>query len=678
MYEENSNSVVVLVIDDENSVRQSTKNYLEDLSYNILEADDGKKGLEIFEREKPDIVLVDLRMPQVDGLDVLSHIVKSSPETPVIILSGTGVIGDAVEALRRGAWNYLLKPIEDLSVLQMAIEKALERARLIQENRIYQLHLEEEVNRRTRELEETTQYLRESEEKYRSIFENLQDVYCEISPDGTIDEISPSIESISHYTREEILYSNLWNICTDKETAEVLTKKLKKQSGVTDYEFGLTDKDGRILFCSITARLHVDSNGNPSKIVGTIRDISERKHSEEEKRRLTEQLHQVQKIEAIGSLTGGIAHDFNNILTVINGHAEIALKRIEKNQPMIKDINAILQAGRRAANLTRQLLAFSRKQIFKPKVIDINDVIKELEQMLRRLIGEDIRMDVHFCPGIPSIKADPTQIEQILINLIVNARDAIVEDTNPSAEKIIAIQTEQVLLDNTFVMEHPGSNPGIHTILSVTDTGIGMDAETQKRVFEPFFTTKEKGKGTGLGMSTVYGIVKQNNGSIYVYSETGHGTTFKIYWPSTEESVIPDITEKQPAPEITGTETILLVEDDDSVRFFTAETLRNFGYKVFEASNGKKALDFFENNKPHIDLLLTDLVMPEMNGMDLAERVKKIAPRTLTLYASGYTDSHIIHRYELDENIQFIQKPFSVQALASKVRDTLDKKVQHG
>jgi len=345
---------------------------------------------------------------------------------------------------------------------------------------------------------------------------------------------------------------------------------------------------------------------------------------------------------------------------------------------MIKDINAILQAGRRAANLTRQLLAFSRKQIFKPKVIDINDVIKELEQMLRRLIGEDIRMDVHFCPGIPSIKADPTQIEQILINLIVNARDAIVEDTNPSAEKIIAIQTEQVLLDNTFVMEHPGSNPGIHTILSVTDTGIGMDAETQKRVFEPFFTTKEKGKGTGLGMSTVYGIVKQNNGSIYVYSETGHGTTFKIYWPSTEESVIPDITEKQPAPEITGTETILLVEDDDSVRFFTAETLRNFGYKVFEASNGKKALDFFENNKPHIDLLLTDLVMPEMNGMDLAERVKKIAPRTLTLYASGYTDSHIIHRYELDENIQFIQKPFSVQALASKVRDTLDKKVQHG
>jgi two-component system, cell cycle sensor histidine kinase and response regulator CckA len=593
-------------------------------------------------------------------------------------MSGTGVIKDAVEAIRLGAWNYLLKPIEDMSILLLTIEKALERSRLIMENRRYQEHLEEEVSRRTREVKETAKELRENEEKYRFIFENLQDVYFETLMDGTILEVSPSIEIFSHYSREEILNISMWDIYVNPAERKRILEQLIQSGKIADSEIHFLDKEGHIVPCSLAARLELDTNGIPWKICGTVRDITERKRSEEEKQKLMEQLYQSQKIEAIGSLTGGIAHDFNNILTVINGHAEIALRKLEKKLPVHKDLDAILQAGKRAENLTRQLLAFSRKQIFKPKVIDINKVIKDLEKMLRRLIGEDIRMEIRFGSNIPFIKADPGQIEQVLLNLIVNGRDALAERNNLSEKKKIIIETGKVMLDNFFVSEHPGSSEGLHTLVAVSDNGSGMTHEVLKRIFEPFFTTKEKGKGTGLGLSTVYGIVKQNNGSIYVYSEPGQGSIFRVYWPVSEEQTVEihETVEIVAAETLTGDETILLVEDDHDVRGFAVNALRELGYKVIEASNGKKAVELIKKKKKNlsINVLLTDLIMPEMNGKELAEIVKELIPEASVIYASGYTDEHIIHRYELAEGIHFIQKPYSSRDLAGKIRAVLDKK----
>jgi len=390
---------------------------------------------------------------------------------------------------------------------------------------------------------------------------------------------------------------------------------------------------------------------------------------------LEEQLRQAQRIEAIGNLSSGIAHDFNNLLTVINGHAEFALMKMEKNHPLQKEVKSILGAGKRAENLIKQLLAFSRKQVYEAKVIDVNRVITGLDKMMRRLIGEDIQMEMHIGSDIPMIKADPTQIEQILMNLIVNARDAVKEraESTAEAEKRIIIETGRVYLDESYTAGHPGAQEGLFVLLIVSDTGMGMDAEAKEKIFEPFFTTKEKGKGTGLGMSTVYGIVKQNNGNIYVYSEPGQGTTIKVYWPSTAEVKAPEAAGIIKEDILTGKETILLVEDDEQVRKFSAAILKELGYEVLQAGNGKKALELIKEKQVQVDLLLTDMIMPQMNGRELAGKLKEMFPAAGILYTSGYTDTHFMHGGALEEGIHFIQKPYSFQGLGRKVRTALDE-----
>ncbi|MGE5342615.1 MAG: response regulator [Candidatus Omnitrophota bacterium] len=667
----------ILIIEDEAAVRKSSRNFLEDYNYQILEAENGRIGLEIFEKEKPDLVLVDLRMPEINGMEVLARIRKQSPDTPIIIMSGTGVIRDVVEALRLGAWNYLLKPIEDLTVLRHAVEKALERARLIRENRLYQEHLEEEVKRRTFELEKTAQELRKSEEKYRSIYENLQDIYFETLPDGHVLEVSPSLESYFHFKPDRIIGKKINDFYVYPAERERLLELLSQHGKVTDYEITLDTKFGEIIPCSITAHFQYDSNHQPLKICGTLRDIRERKQAEMEKGKLTEQLNQAQKIEALGSLTGGIAHDFNNLLTVINGHAEMALRKLEKNIPIDKDINAIWQAGKRAEKLTRQLLAFSRKQIYKPTVLELNEILSNMKSMLIRLIGEDIRMDLRYGSDLTDIKADPGQIEQVVMNLIVNARDAINENKG-GREKRITIETQKVMVDKRVAMDHPGIREGNYVVLSVSDTGIGMTEEVKSKIFEPFFTTKEKGKGTGLGLSTVYGIARQNRAHVCVHSEPGQGARFEIFWPVAEE-VQP--VEKEPvkasADLLKGNETILLVEDDKDVRNFACHTLRDLGYSVIEAANGREALEVIEKNKLSIDLVLTDMIMPEMNGAELARHIKLMYPDTLILYASGYIDHHLLPNYRIEEADHFIQKPYSFLDLAQNVRNLLDKNAKN-
>ena len=361
-----------------------------------------------------------------------------------------------------------------------------------------------------------------------------------------------------------------------------------------------------------------------------------------------------------------MAHDFNNLLTAINGYSGLALQRIDDNHPLKGYLEEIKKAGDRAANLTRQLLAFGRKQILQPLPINLNDVVTDMNKMLRRLIGEDIVLTAKLEPALKKIKADPGQIEQVLVNLVVNARDAMPQGGN------LTIETLGVDLDQDYAGRHVGVVPGSYVMLAVSDTGTGMDEDTRARIFDPFFTTKEEGKGTGLGLSTVYGIVKQSGGNIWVYSELGHGTSFKVYLPEmaaasqkTEAAIV-----ESPMPG--GSETILLVEDEDVVRGLARKILEHAGYHVLEASRGEEAVRLFHQQAQPIDLLLTDVVMPETSGKEVADRLTELLPGLRVLFMSGYTDEAIVHHGVLDSNVEFIQKPFTPAALARKVREVLD------
>ena len=383
-------------------------------------------------------------------------------------------------------------------------------------------------------------------------------------------------------------------------------------------------------------------------------------------KQLEEQLRQSQKLEAIGMLAGGIAHDFNNLLTVIRGYSDLTLMRLSEEDPLHRNISEVKKAAERAAGLTRQLLAFSRKQVLQPKVLDLNAVVSELEKMLRRLIGEDIGLRTVLESDLGSVKADPGQIEQIIMNLAVNARDAM-----PQGGKL-TIETTNVYLDEDYAKVHIAVIPGPYVMFAVSDTGTGMDSRTQARIFEPFFTTKEKGKGTGLGLSTVYGIVKQSGGNIWVYSEVGQGTTFKVYLPRVDEGAQEYKRSAETEGAIQGSETILLAEDEEMVRKLARQVLEMHGYQVLEAANGGAALLICERHKEPIHLLITDVIMPEMSGRELADRLAQLRPEMKVLYMSGYTDNAIVHQGVLDEGANFIQKPFPTDALARKVREVLD------
>jgi signal transduction histidine kinase/ActR/RegA family two-component response regulator len=379
------------------------------------------------------------------------------------------------------------------------------------------------------------------------------------------------------------------------------------------------------------------------------------------------QLVQSQKLEAVGRLAGGISHDFNNLLTVILGYSDISRRNLKDGDPLQRNLDEIIKASERAASLTRQLLAFSRKQVMQPKVFDLNTVVTDLEKMLRRMIGEDIELRVNSQPDLGNIKADPVQLEQVIMNLVINARDAM-----PKGGKL-SIETTNVYLDESYAREHVSVAPGHYVMLAISDTGAGMDEATRQRIFEPFFTTKESGKGTGLGLSMVYGIVKQSGGNIWVYSEKGTGTTFKIYFPrvTAEAEEYKRASHTLEVPK--GSETILLVEDADLVRTLARQVLETAGYNVLEAPNADAAIQLCRTrNGNKIDLLLTDVVMPGMSGNDMSKVLLAKQPDMPVLYMSGYTDDAIVQHGVLEAGINFIQKPFSPGALALKVREVLD------
>ncbi len=404
----------------------------------------------------------------------------------------------------------------------------------------------------------------------------------------------------------------------------------------------------------------------PQLMERVIRHSIERKAAQTALLRSEEQLRQAQKMEAIGSLAGGVAHDFNNLLSIILSYSEMLAEGLRPGDPMRADLAEISGAGMRAAALTRQLLTFSRQQVLLPCVVDLNAICSGMEKMLRRVIGEDVELASRVAPALGKILADPGQLEQVIMNLAVNGRDAM-----PRGGKL-TIETAEVVLDEAYASKHAGVTPGVHVMLAVSDTGVGMAPATQARMFEPFFTTKGSGKGTGLGLATVFGIVRQSGGSIWVYSEVDCGTTFKIFFPTADRAAVARASASPPGLRSTlGSETILLVEDEESVRILARAILRKCGYNVLEAQSGGDAFLLCEQHAAPIHLLLTDVVMPRMSGRQLAERLLSVRPDMKVLYMSGYTDDAVVRHGILESTINFIQKPITPQSLARKVREVL-------
>jgi two-component system cell cycle sensor histidine kinase/response regulator CckA len=503
--------------------------------------------------------------------------------------------------------------------------------------------------------------LRRSEEDLRSLVDGAPYGMYRATLDGRILMANPALVKMLGYESEsELQRRNLaTEIYRDPATRERLIEEYWKKKDFRQVEAEWKRKDSRIITVRLTGRPVSKNGGGMDYFEVFAEDITERLS-------LERQLRQSQKLDALGRLAGGVAHDFNNLLSVILGHTEILDLRLPVNDRLRGSAETIAQAAERAAALTKQLLTFSRKQATEAKVVDLNAAVQEIEKLVRRVIGEDIQLMMKLEPELAAVCIDPGQLDQVLMNLVVNARDAM-----PEGGKLV-LGTANVELDRMYARQHLGVAPGRYVVLAVSDTGTGMSAETQSHIFEPFFTTKEQGKGTGLGLSTVYGIVKQAGGFIVPYSEPGHGTTFKIYFPPAQAGPEPSTLARLPDELPRGSETILVVEDEPALRELTVCILEESGYKVLEATGVEDALAIAGQSQAKVDLLLTDVVMPGMSGTELAKRLVGIRPDLRVLFVSGYAEDVIVNRGGPDRGVELIQKPFTRRTLLTRIRGMLD------
>ncbi|MGA8013314.1 MAG: PAS domain S-box protein [Candidatus Acidiferrales bacterium] len=502
------------------------------------------------------------------------------------------------------------------------------------------------------------------EELFRLISENAADMIAVVDPNGRRLYNSPAYARILGFSNEELESTSFFDQVhpDDRQVAEQAAKEASGGGEGRTVQYRMRHKDGSWHVIESRASAILDAHKEVEKLVIVNRDVSER-------RQLEEKFRQAQKMEAVGRLSGGVAHDFNNLLGVIIGYAEFLQESLAPEDKLRGSVDEILKAGKRAASLTRQLLAFSRQQVLDPKVLDLNGVVSDMEKMLRRLIGEDVELSTVLSPELGRLKADQGQLEQVVMNLVVNARDAM-----PQGGKLV-IDTQNMVMDDAFIRRYPYPvQAGPYVCLTVTDSGIGMDPETKARAFEPFFTTKEKGKGTGLGLSTVYGVVKQSGGYIDIDSSPGAGTTFKIYLPRVHDAIKAE-SPTGTATSFTGNETILLAEDETSLRTLTRNTLELCGYKVLEAKDGIEALEVSDRHQGSIDLLLTDMVMPGMGGRALAQELTRRRPDIRLAYMSGYTGQAVGSQGPVDPGSVFLLKPFTREVLTRKIREALDRPV---
>ncbi len=475
--------------------------------------------------------------------------------------------------------------------------------------------------------------------------------------DGRITAWNHGAESMYGYSEREALAASIDRLTAPGKVEEQkdFIRRLIAGEAVTSFETQRVTKDGRVLDVWMTVTKLMDDAGTPVGLASTERDITERKQ-------LEAQYLQAQKMESVGRLAGGVAHDFNNLLTVINSTAELAAMQLRPSDPLQQDLAEIRGAGTRAAGLTKQLLAFSRKQVLQPQAVNLTTLVADLQPLLQRLIGEDVALPVVLAKDLANVRVDPGQFEQVIVNLVVNARDAMPKGGT------ITTETRNVDVDDAYFRTHPSVQPGAYVMLALSDTGVGMDAATRQRIFEPFFTTKPPGKGTGLGLATVYGIVRQSGGSISVYSEVGKGTTFRIYLPRVADAA-PEYRPARSGVVTRGTGTVLVVEDEEALRRVAQRILLSAGYTVLVAANGEEALRLLERHDHPVDLVLTDVVMPGMSGRDLAEQIRASHGGVKILFTSGYTDDAILRHGVLDAGVNFIAKPYSVADLTRKVRE---------
>ena len=747
----------ILIVEDESIIASVIASALSKFDYSVAaNLTSGEEAVRAAIELKPDLILMDILLQSVvDGITAVERI-QQQVDIPVIYLTAYADELTLERAKKTRPYGFITKPFQEIE-LKTTIEMALYKHQF-------------EVR------------LKESEAKYRSLFENSPDMIYLVDADNRLLEVNPAGLKLFGYSRREMLAISIEELYQNPAERTASLSALRKNKFIIDFDLKLKKKDGSPLQCLETAHMLMDKNGRITGFQGIIRDVSEKKKREEtlnllqtainssseavmitdrdgnilyvnptfehisgysaaevlgqnprllnsgnqtknfyhemwdailsgkswqgefinkkkngtfynqrssispvlndgetitnfvgiatdisKEKKLEEQLFQAVKMDSLGRLAGGIAHDFNNLLTIINGYAEMVLADVE-DEKIRENVQSIYSAGEKAARLTSQILAFSRKQIINPQVLNVNDVVQELQKMIRPILGENIALEINLAADLAPIRIDVSQLEQVIMNIVVNAHDAM-----PSGGKLL-VESSNFFMDDDFVSRNLGAKKGDYARLQISDTGVGMSAEIQKHVFEPFFTTKELGEGTGLGLSTVYGIVKQNNGYVAIFSELGKGSHFSIYFikhDNAESKTTDDKTAKNKL--FFAAKTVLLVEDDDTVRKLTKKILGVAGFHVLEAANGLMALRLVrESNKP-IDLLLTDVVMPEMSGDVVAEKVLEIQPGIKILFTSGYPEKHISVLGELGRKVNFIHKPFTNKDLLEKIREILEK-----
>jgi PAS domain S-box-containing protein len=674
----------ILIVDDEEANVLLLEGLLKKAAFHqFTSTRDGREAVACFTTFKPDLILLDLLMQPLDGFQVMEHLRPLIPEDgylPILVLTADMSPGTRQRALSSGAKDFLTKPL-DVTETLLRIRNLLEARFLHLQLTAQNIRLEERVKMRTAELLnvngelaaeikdhlKTAEALRASEQRFRSLVETTSDWIWEVDATGHYTYASPRIRELLGYEPDAVVGRKAFQLA-EAEGAQRGTSLLKRILQARDPvgRFERTDrhKDGRSVVLETSVVPILDGNGKVAGCRGIDRDVTERKL-------LEAQLRQAQKMEAVGRLAGGVAHDFNNLLTVILGYTQLMLSQEETDEEAKELLRTVLTAGEKAGKLTRQLLMFSRTKPASAELLDLNELVRGLSSMLARIIGEDVRLHSRLGDQLPCVRADPGMLEQVLMNLVVNARDAMPQGGD------LYLETSTAELDTSHSRKNLEASKGMFVVLLVSDTGCGIPPEIMNRIFEPFFTTKEAGKGTGLGLATVYGIVKQHSGWVEVESAVGKGTRFRVFLPGVPKSA----TEKAALPVEQkikgGTETILVVEDEATLQTLARLVLEKHGYRVLTAASGKEALRIWGKHSGGIDLLLTDVVMPDnMTGRDLAEQLRREKPGISIICTSGYgrdatgMDTEFMKR----ARIRFLQKPYRPQVLARLIRESLDAK----
>ena len=658
---EENHTYKILTIDDESYIRQSIINYLEDFGFRVFEAENGKKGIEVFEREVPDLVILDLRMPEMDGLQVLEVLRERFPDLPLIVASGTGNISAVVKALQLGAWDYILKPIEDMDVLYHSIQKCLKSSRLKQENRRYQEELEELVTERTLELQK-------SENRYRAVFEYTGTAAIIIEPDDTISMANSKFCELAGMEHLEIINKKKWYDFVAFEHVEIMKNYIDAK--VNPDKPNISPTQYEILFIGNhhAEKYMYSSLGvipGTEKVVVSLLDVTEKRKAEQRWRGLEKQLRKSQKMEAIGTLAGGIAHDLNNVLSPILGYADMIMRSNDPSSPEYQRSSKIQQAALRAADMVSQVLSVGRRESNQKQLIKIHPVSKEVLKLLRGSIPSTIKIVDEIDRNCGAVEADPTQIHQVIMNLCTNAYHAM-EETGG----VLTVGLKEIRLKPLDIVEYPNlsNGHGAYLNLEVTDTGCGMSDDVIERIFDPYFTTKDEGRGTGLGLSTVYSIVKSYGGDVKVKSTPGKGSRFSILLPVHSAQPTGETAEEDSRlPEVSSGERLLVIDDDEDIAMMCKDGFETMGYQVDIFCSSVKALEFFKKNHAQIDLVITDQTMPEKTGIELAQEMASIDPSKPVILCSGYPGTLTESMAKGAAIRKFVMKPVTVEALSKEI-----------